>query len=1415
MLPPFRIRLLWAADDSKASDCSNERISPDERMEDGIVVHLEETHYDDIVSANPSAALKYMDDDDGEIVTVGTALELSQRLAEPAPRIPMISNPPSSEDSIALHTFEVDQAPDILQKWRSEASPWSTKRGSAPGSNSSKFQDWYTEREDGYAEPGRTWPPRQGAQGQDVPSEESSQFLGDRSLFSLDPESSSQAAFQNEKTRQFKASDPPHDLGWAGSHTSEASHSHKDENRSEPELDELARETTPLLKIDAFPARSSLSCSTSLTSEGIRQVRYAATTDIHLSLSCVQAKEAGFKIRSNMRPTHPCQGSATAKPDRKEHQNRWASYGRTKSPFSGDSANYTSALSTSLTAEGIRQAREAGARIRSSRSPPFTTRATADGKIETEEHQSRWASYGRTESPFGGDPTEFISELSKNVASAVKTNAATTEDVMEHNNISERENPFSESTNPDIEVEHISTSSAKKSPEPCVKKTEDCEIISPKSNSDGPSRRPLLEIFEAELAKLVEPTPPRSSAPVSASHEQQVRGASMPLAPERGFTEPASAPSPVPAAPTPQQHDATPAELFASGLKSMMDGLGLLASQVQANLPETQQRIFQMQRELPDTLEQVVRGTIEEVGSHIQQAASTIQSSTMTPDAAADQIGRAERQFIDGAIGGFKGAALEAAEFGKSVLSSFSAPTQQSPGRRQDAAVGSSDASLHDAFMNFLASASEPQGSESNARSSAATNLPEPAQREPVARSEPNTSAATPKKEACSRPLEQSVQDKVKPPVESAANRSERLANPASVRLASAPCFANGLREDKFPPAMGKPERHSTTPAKNAKDGQMGSIKPASNVDDNVVVPDTKRAHKEDHASDPSRLDRENHDRRFEHDLGFSPRHSGDFNRDPHRVPSDRHYNKKSSPEPSPRLAYEYVDPRNFVSDSLYDDLKSQSNPVGPREESFRRRSASPLVDGRQPPAWPRLPKHGPIHLSEESAPFRIGSRDDYLSSFWRPPPVPTNSKREGHFHAALPPFARPHHVDFPAPPTESPSFTRGLSRPLHHRQSWHPASQNQWTPRSFSPQPFASLVEKETSRPQRPQAEPIKPSRLRHHRSTVDPLMRRSEALDLSRPFKSEDPNPRRKLSTNPLPPRSDAIWDDQLGPRPASFSNTAESKDSRSLICENGSDYPADDTDTEDAEATHIKPPWGYERLEEGIEPSHTESISNPDKGDGDHRHGIDARKVSSTGLGSSTFFEDIPRASRAAGKAKAFRDNDSPISEMSRFPSLSQFENGSFNDSKPFPALPSMEPLTPQNVQESVPSRNPFSTPRQRVAHPFSARIGSPLPGSRLAGPFDPLADAESRLEQEESLYDSFVRTVEHPPAKPSSRRRTREADIDYCVQQLLLMGYKSNEDRLFVYAQAVDGNVEEAIQMIEDERKAYQSRGVLTL
>lgn len=128
----------------------------------------------------------------------------------------------------------------------------------------------------------------------------------------------------------------------------------------------------------------------------------------------------------------------------------------------------------------------------------------------------------------------------------------------------------------------------------------------------------------------------------------------------------------------------------------------------------------------------------------------------------------------------------------------------------------------------------------------------------------------------------------------------------------------------------------------------------------------------------------------------------------------------------------------------------------------------------------------------------------------------------------------------------------------------------------------------------------------------------------------------------------------------------------------------------------------------------------------------------------------------------------------------------------------------------------------------------------PESRLTGPFDPLGSAESHnaarglqrgsrsllfnpqdssssIHQPEILGNASQNTPENFHAgneRQNPASNSTISRIDNCVDTLAGLGYGSTEEgghhRLAVYAAAADGKVNDAIEMIEDERKAYAQR-----
>ncbi|EXJ94624.1 hypothetical protein A1O1_03020 [Capronia coronata CBS 617.96] len=86
------------------------------------VVQITAHQYDSTVQTEPDVVLSYMDDDDGELITVGSSFELEQRLDEPARHstmpIPMpLKTSPDAEDSM-MHIFDIQHNGKSLTTWK-------------------------------------------------------------------------------------------------------------------------------------------------------------------------------------------------------------------------------------------------------------------------------------------------------------------------------------------------------------------------------------------------------------------------------------------------------------------------------------------------------------------------------------------------------------------------------------------------------------------------------------------------------------------------------------------------------------------------------------------------------------------------------------------------------------------------------------------------------------------------------------------------------------------------------------------------------------------------------------------------------------------------------------------------------------------------------------------------------------------------------------------------------------------------------------------------------------------------------------------------------------------------------------------------------------------------------------------------
>ncbi|KIV82096.1 hypothetical protein PV11_04229 [Exophiala sideris] len=96
------------------------------------IVQVTSTQYDSTIQSQPDARLSYVDDDDGEIITVGSSLELGQRLDEPVKHstlyaIPALRVPNDSKPNRMMHIFDIKHTNATLAEWR-EHEAYTSKR---------------------------------------------------------------------------------------------------------------------------------------------------------------------------------------------------------------------------------------------------------------------------------------------------------------------------------------------------------------------------------------------------------------------------------------------------------------------------------------------------------------------------------------------------------------------------------------------------------------------------------------------------------------------------------------------------------------------------------------------------------------------------------------------------------------------------------------------------------------------------------------------------------------------------------------------------------------------------------------------------------------------------------------------------------------------------------------------------------------------------------------------------------------------------------------------------------------------------------------------------------------------------------------------------------------------------------------
>lgn len=238
-------------------------------------------------------------------------------------------------------------------------------------------------------------------------------------------------------------------------------------------------------------------------------------------------------------------------------------------------------------------------------------------------------------------------------------------------------------------------------------------------------------------------------------------------------------------------------------------------------------------------------------------------------------------------------------------------------------------------------------------------------------------------------------------------------------------------------------------------------------------------------------------------------------------------------------------------------------------------------------------------------------------------------------------------------------------------------------------------------------------------------------------------------------------------------------------------------------------------------------------------------------------------IPEANRRSSRVDMATSGHlprlSPESEMTRFPPVSQLDAHMLaNQHRDTESTPSTRAFGEHvyHGESHVRQRSSRASPDRSRSHriPEHRRHNTRLlrrsntmmpahPTSRLAGPFDPMAPAETHsatreLRRRATEIHTLLSNPQHNQSAASLERAYRNTPgsfpagderphldrnlrypstinrIDDCVSTLVSLGYGSAEEgghqRLAVYAAAAGGKVADAIEMIEDERKVYAQR-----
>ncbi|OJD16664.1 hypothetical protein AJ78_03174 [Emergomyces pasteurianus Ep9510] len=116
--------------DARSIKMTDALVTPTPKTDRHGIVQVSAEEYDETIAAHPQASLSYMDEDDGDTITIGSSLELAERLEEPASSAVFYPSSISVTDRQhegPMHIFDVNRSQPVLDIWRSFEQRTSTR----------------------------------------------------------------------------------------------------------------------------------------------------------------------------------------------------------------------------------------------------------------------------------------------------------------------------------------------------------------------------------------------------------------------------------------------------------------------------------------------------------------------------------------------------------------------------------------------------------------------------------------------------------------------------------------------------------------------------------------------------------------------------------------------------------------------------------------------------------------------------------------------------------------------------------------------------------------------------------------------------------------------------------------------------------------------------------------------------------------------------------------------------------------------------------------------------------------------------------------------------------------------------------------------------------------------------------------